>query len=471
MSRCGRCDAALAGGLCPRCLLEEPLPPLRLGDLELGEVLGRGGMSTVFRATNTALDRPAAVKLLPDELAARPVLLERFHQEARLLAKIDHAAVVQVFGAGSQDGVHWLEMELVEGRSAAALGPLPPEQAVAILLQVCAALEAAHGVGVVHRDVKPSNVLVREDGSVKLVDFGIAASPAARGLTATGEALGTPGFIAPEALAGADASPSMDVYAAGALLYTLLTGSPPEGAFAPAPAHDAAIRRALAPEPSARFPTAAAFAEALRRPAAPTGWHPGLPPDEIVWLRAAAVAWTLASASVLYALLLCVTPRELDPDLPPLVALGAREVADGRLLSMARFETVPLLIGLAILLFVAVPIHGALVGRWRRLALPSPPADSPIPQSRWGFGLGALLCSAYVARTLLEGQGLVAFTPYIPVVAGLAEVAALWWFWTGILECLRRGRSLVAEPILVFGFLIGLVPPVHNLARYLAAMG
>lgn len=470
MSRCGRCDGAMVGDLCPRCLLEGPLPDLTLGDLVLGEELGRGGMSTVYRGRNTALDRPVAVKLLPDALADRPALVERFRREAQLLAQVSHPSVVTVHGAGSEGGVHWLEMELVEG--APAQGPLPAADAVAIVLQVCDALTAAHAAGVIHRDIKPANVLVDGAGRVTVVDFGIASSPAVSpGLTATGEALGTPGFMAPEALSGAAPSPALDVYALGALLYTLLTGHPPEGAFGAAPAHDPAIRRALAPAAADRFPSPAAFAEALGTPDRPTGLHPGLPPDEVVWLRGAAAAWTLASAAVLYALLLCLTPKVYEGDVPLLVAQGLKELPDGRLLSMARFETLPLLAGLATTLFVALPAHGALLGRWRRLTLPAPPADVGIPQSRGSFVLGVVLCGAYVVRIGFEGQGLLTFSPYVPVVAGLAEVAALWWFWTGILECVRRGRSLAAEPILVLGFSLGLIPPIHNLARYLATVG
>jgi eukaryotic-like serine/threonine-protein kinase len=470
MTVCGRCSAVLVGEVCARCLLEEPLEVWRLGDVEVGEELGRGGMAAVYRGVDTALNRPVALKLLPDAFADQPELVERFRREAQLLARVNHPGVVRVFGAGEQDGVHWLTMELVEGSP--VVGPMAPDAAVELTVQVCEALAAAHAVGVVHRDVKPSNVLVDAEGRVTLVDFGVASSPAvAAGLTGPNQALGTPGFMAPEALTGAPPSPALDVYAAGALLYTLLVGHPPEGAFVPAPVHDDVIRRALAPDPAARFPTVQALADALRQTPATAELHPGLPADEIVWLRATAAAWTLASGAVLYAILLCLTPEVLDGDAPPLVVQGARRMADGRLLSMARFETVPILAGLATLLLVAAPAHGALLGRWRRLAYPSPGPDASLPQARWQFVVGVILCGAYVGRIGLEGQGIVAFTPYIPVVAGLAEVVALWWFWAAILEAIRRGRRLSAEPILVFGFLLGLVPPVHNLARYLSSVG
>ncbi|MCO4771759.1 MAG: serine/threonine protein kinase [Deltaproteobacteria bacterium] len=447
------------------------MPSLVLGDLEVGEEIGRGGMSTVYRARNTALDRPAAVKLLPESLADDPAMVARFRREAQLLAKVDHPAVVRVFGAGSHEGVHWLEMELVEGEPVHARGPLAPGEAVAVVQQLCAALDAAHEVGVVHRDVKPANVLIRPDGSVKLVDFGIASSSAGRRLTRTGNAVGTPGFMAPEILSGAEPSKAMDVFAAGALLYTLMTGHPPEGAFEPPPAHAEAIRRALAPEPSARFATAGEFAAALSRPAQTTALHPGLPPDEVVWLRAAAAAWTLASAAMLYALLLCVTPKVYEGDVPPLVVQGVRELADGTKLSMARFEVMPLLVGLAVVLFLAAPAHGALLGRWRRLSLPAPSSEVRLAHGPWSFGLGVVLCGAYLGRIALETQGVFTLSPYVPLVAGLAEVAALWWFWTAVLEGTRRGRALMREPMVVFGFLLGLIPPVHNLARYLETLG
>src|SRR5919107_5286548 len=191
--------------------------------------LGTGGMSVVWRAHDEILDRDVAVKLLSPGVAANPGLVNRIRVEARAAARLRHPNVVEVHDFGeTRDGLPYVVMELVEGCSLAAVladGPLPWESAVHVCAQVAAALAAAHARGIVHRDVKPSNVMVTTDG-VKLVDFGISATIGEADVIG-GEVYGTPAYLAPERLARGTVRPATDVYALGLLLYLTLAGRLP----------------------------------------------------------------------------------------------------------------------------------------------------------------------------------------------------------------------------------------------------
>jgi serine/threonine protein kinase len=193
--------------------------------------LGAGGMATVYLARDTELDRPVAIKVLADNLSADSEIRERFLREGRLAGRLSHPNVVAVFDAGEEDGRPYIVMEHVEGETLAdALGRrgrFPPQEAVEVMLQACAGLEHAHEAGLVHRDVKPRNLLLREDGTVKVADFGIARSGDSTRLTLAGTILGTAAYLAPEQAAGEEVGPAADVYALGAVLYELLGGSPP----------------------------------------------------------------------------------------------------------------------------------------------------------------------------------------------------------------------------------------------------
>jgi eukaryotic-like serine/threonine-protein kinase len=255
--------------------------------------LGAGGMAQVHRAVDEVLGRDVAVKLLRADLASDPTSRERLLREARSAASFSHPNAVAVYDVGEDGGMPFVVMELVEGRTLADRlrvgGALPVDEALAVVDDVLAALGAAHACGLVHRDVKPANVLLPDDGSgAKLADFGIAkvVRDAMAGLTATGQVLGTPRYLAPEQVAGEAATPRSDLYAAGVLCYELLAGRPPfdgEHAIAVALAHRdeeavpltelrpdvppevaAAVERAMRKDPAERPVDAEALRAALR---------------------------------------------------------------------------------------------------------------------------------------------------------------------------------------------------------------
>ena len=263
---------------------------LLAGRYQLEGVLGRGGMAVVYAARDRRLDRRVAVKVVP-LAATESVVRHRFVREARSAAGLAHPNVVAVFDAGEADGHLYLVMEFVDGRTLADLlaegGPFESAKATAVASAVLAALGHAHAAGIVHRDVKPSNIMMSDDGTVKLLDFGIARrfDDLAGVVTAVGQVVGTPKYLAPEQIEGGAASPATDVYAVGVVLFEMLTGSAPfdgdtpvAAAFArlhtPAPdvrvrRHDvpadlaAVIDKAMARDPADRFTDAAAMQAAL----------------------------------------------------------------------------------------------------------------------------------------------------------------------------------------------------------------
>ena len=201
------------------------------GRYRVERTLGRGGMALVVLARDEELDRPVAIKLLAEQLALDAGLRERFLREARHAAALAHPNVVQVFDAGEDEGRPYIVMECVEGETLADVlarrHRLPWREAVGLALQVCAGLQHAHDAGLVHRDVKPQNLLLRADGTLKLVDFGIARAAEATRLTQAGTILGTAAYLSPEQATGEEVTPAADVYSLGAVLYELLTGRTP----------------------------------------------------------------------------------------------------------------------------------------------------------------------------------------------------------------------------------------------------
>ena len=253
---------------------------------ELADLIGAGGMARVYRATDRFLDRPVAIKLLEVAAArsADPANHARFLNEARSAASFQHPNAVAVYDAGESDGELYIVMELVTGRTLADRladeGPVPMPEAAAIADRLLDVLTAMHARNTVHRDVKPSNVLLDRHGDVKLTDFGIAKrlDEIDEALTSAGMVIGTPQYLAPEQAVGGEIGPQTDVYLVGALLYEMLTGGRPvspvagshgrstdprdRGAKVPAALAEV-VGRALAYRPEDRFPSAAAMRAAV----------------------------------------------------------------------------------------------------------------------------------------------------------------------------------------------------------------
>src|SRR5688500_11930374 len=265
-----------------------------LGDrYELHQLIAAGGMGQVWRGLDIALHRPVAVKVLRSEYTGDPTFLARFRAEAQHAASLSHPNIAVVFDYGeeiAQDGtgetLAYLVMELVEGEPLSTLvareGPLSTEATLSLLRQTAFGLGEAHQAGLVHRDVKPGNILVRPDGSVKITDFGIAWSARSVALTRTGQVIGTPQYLSPEQAEGRPTTPASDVYALGLIGYECLTGHPAfDGDNAvtialkqvqqepePLPGNLPAgvrglIRRALLKDAAARLPDGAAFVAAI----------------------------------------------------------------------------------------------------------------------------------------------------------------------------------------------------------------
>jgi serine/threonine protein kinase len=271
------------------------IPGVQLsGRYRLDERIAGGGMGDVWRGTDEVLGRTVAVKILLPALLDEPGFAERFRGEARTMANINHPGVVDVYDYGTDDGTAYLVMEHVEGDALATtlgrVGRLTPARTMALVAQAADALHAAHEKGIVHRDVKPGNLLVRPNGTLVLTDFGIARSALVGQLTAAGSVLGTASYISPEQAAGGVATPASDVYALGVVAYQCLAGRRPfEGdtpleiamkhvrdAPAPLPADTppavrAIVERAMAKDPPARWASAAQLAAVARQAATSLG--------------------------------------------------------------------------------------------------------------------------------------------------------------------------------------------------------
>ena len=201
------------------------------GRYRLDAQIGAGGMSTVYRAFDTVLERQVAIKLMHREIASDSGQLERFRREARAVAQLNHQHIVGVIDAGEDDGTPYIVFEYVEGETLKdrirRFGRLPVGESVAYALEIARALGAAHDRRIVHRDVKPQNVLIDEEGAPKVTDFGIARSLTEEGLTADGRVLGTTDYVSPEQALGQDVGPQSDIYSLGVVLFEMLTGDVP----------------------------------------------------------------------------------------------------------------------------------------------------------------------------------------------------------------------------------------------------
>lgn len=264
------------------------------GRYRLDQRIGGGGMGEVWRGTDEVLGRTVAIKIMLPALLDEPGFSERFRAEARTMARLKHPGVVNVYDFSSDAQTAFLVMEYIEGdplsRTLARVGRLTAARTMALIAQAADALHAAHTDGIVHRDVKPGNLMVRPNGTLVLTDFGIARSEQASQLTGTGTVLGTASYLSPEQAAGQVATPASDVYALGVVAYQCLSGRrpfegdnpleiamkhvrdtpPPLPADIP-PAVREIVMRTLAKDPAARWPSAAALAAVARQAAAHLG--------------------------------------------------------------------------------------------------------------------------------------------------------------------------------------------------------
>src|ERR671929_875913 len=201
------------------------------GRFRLEEKIGSGGMSTVYRAFDPTLERWVAIKLMHRDISTDPDQLERFRREARAVASLNHPHVVTVIDAGEDDGTPYIVFEYIEGETLKdrirRLGMLPVAEAVAYAIEIGRALSCAHSARLVHRDVKPQNVLIDSEGRAKVTDFGIARALDDGSLTATGRVLGTTDYVAPEQALGEAVNEQSDIYSLGVCLYEMLTGDIP----------------------------------------------------------------------------------------------------------------------------------------------------------------------------------------------------------------------------------------------------
>ena len=273
------------------------------GRYVLGEVLGAGGMATVWRARDEVLGREVAVKVLSPQYAADAAFLARFEREARHVAALSHPCLVTVFDCGIDRGTAFIVMELVAGRTLRQVlddgGALPPGEATGIAVAVCEGLEVAHAAGLVHRDIKPANIVL-SGGQVKVLDFGIARADSTAGGTRTQGVLGTAAYLPPELASGGPAGPQADLYSLGCVLFEMLTGDPPFTA-------DSAV--------------GLAYRHVHDDPGPPSARRPGLPP-RLDWIVGRLMAKDPAArppgAGAARAGLLAALPRDGTAVLPAL---------------------------------------------------------------------------------------------------------------------------------------------------------
>jgi tetratricopeptide (TPR) repeat protein/predicted Ser/Thr protein kinase len=314
------------------------VPLLQIGDVlgdryEILQLLGEGGMGAVYKAQDRELDRPVALKVIRPELASSSSMLARFKQELLLSRQVTHKNVVRIYDLGDSDGLKFITMEFVEGRDLRALiqekKKFSPEESVEIMQQVCQALEAAHSVGVIHRDLKPQNIMRENAGRILVMDFGLARTMGAGGMTQTGAMVGTMEYMSPEQALAKDLDQRSDIFTAGLILYELLTGKMPfraDSALAslikrtqeraiPISEHDSTIpatltslvSKSLERDPALRYQSATEMLRDLdawqgNRAAATLGFHPHVKPwgQTIPWPLLMGIVTVVALAVVGY---------------------------------------------------------------------------------------------------------------------------------------------------------------------------
>lgn len=373
-SPCGQCGAPRTsefspGRLCPACLLGSALPEgagdeiaggvsgeglsggTVFGHFLIRHLLGRGGMAAVYEALDTRLDRTVALKVLPSEFLHDPTFGRRFENEARLIASLEHPNIVPIYETGIEAGVPWMSMRLLRGGTLGALlqrARLPPHEVVRLLRQVAAALDHAHAVGVVHRDVKPANILLDAAGTASVADFGLAQlMERDAGLTQTGMLTGTPHYMAPEQALGKRADHRSDIYSLGIVAYEMFVGTPPFGGDSPVsvllrhvheplpipdgPLSEARwiepVKKAAAKAPADRWPAASGFVDALE---SSLGAAPAVEQQKkrlLPWAtpRRVAVGGGIVLSAAALAWLLVLQPQAVPPEPQPAAAAEPKE--------------------------------------------------------------------------------------------------------------------------------------------------
>ncbi len=351
------------------------------GRYEIIELLGSGGMANVYRAHDPHLGRDVAIKVLADRYTADPAFVERFRREASAAAQLNHPNIVQVFDRGETDGTYFIVMEYLTGPDLKSLirtrGALPPLEAIDYAQQILAALAAAHRRDVIHRDIKPQNVMLASDGLLKVTDFGIARAGAESEMTEAGSVIGTAQYLSPEQAHGGELTSASDCYSAGIVLYEMLTGRVPFDGERPVvvamkqineppvppstyepdipPALEAVVMTALAKRPSERYRSAEEFSAALsdvRRQLDPasTGQHTMI-------LGAAA-----GEAAAQTALMAASTPPSQPTATAPLAASPATAAARPPA-KQKRNRTTTIVIALIVVLGIAAVAAVLLVSR------------------------------------------------------------------------------------------------------------
>ena len=357
--------------------------PERIGGYAILGVLGSGGMGTVLRARQVAMDRVVALKILPPELARNQAFVQRFVREARAAGRLRHPHIVQAHDVGVAEGYYYFAMELVEGESLAEVlrreGALPQDRALELLRQTCSALAAAHKAGIIHRDIKPSNLMLDAEGRVRVTDFGLAKRVEGDvAVTRTGQSLGTPLYMAPEVAAGDPADRRSDLYSLGAAFFHLLAGRPP---FEGKTFSELVVKHATATPPALRDvapqadPRLAAIIDRLLAKA-PADRHASAQAllDDLDALGPLPAAAPAAGAVALPD----ATTATLSPGKRRERGFAARRLERQRRATQRFRLAVAMTIASAVLLAVLAAAYAAIRGRQE----PEPKPVTPLPASR-----------------------------------------------------------------------------------------
>jgi len=399
----------------------------RLGNYDILEEIGRGGMAVVYRAYQRSLNRYVAIKVLPPQLSFDQQFVERFQREARSAAKLQHPNSVVIHDVAHQQGVYYLVMELLEGRTLKELieekGSLPPERAIRIVEQVASALDYAHQHGFVHRDIKPANIFVGRDDRTTLTDFGIAkAASETQHLTRTGMLIGTPEYMSPEQAEGGTVDNRTDLYALGVVLYQMLAGRVPFQSTTPhatlhaviyepppplrqlrpdlAPAVESVVMKSIAKRPAQRYQTGSEMVAALKdalvgktaatiaapapRPTAPpqVAAPPARRRSPVVWIAAALVVLLLIITA---AVLLLLSGDTGDKNQTPAATVVAVEETATRAASSTATRAVPTsepdATATSVNTSIPAPTAPPSATPVAPTDSPPPPTDSPPPPS------------------------------------------------------------------------------------------